>query len=137
MTLPDGFRGLLRTVALIAVVAGATGSIGLLLRVGYRNDAVMPVILLFLFTGWVLSPFVALVLVDRVSKRWSVATRATLHWVMLIVTLVSLGIYGAVALSPPRPKPAAIFLLVPLGSWLLIAVVVPLAARVSRTATPR
>jgi hypothetical protein len=84
-----------------------------------------------LFTIWVLSPFVALVLAEVVAKRWSVLARATLHGVMLIVTLGSLAIYGSVALGPPRPKPAFMFLVVPLVSWLLGAIAVGIAAIVS------
>jgi hypothetical protein len=124
-----GFLGLLRTVALIAVVAGAVGSLGLMLWVGRRNPSR---ILLILFTGWVLSPFIALGLADRVSKGWSVLTRATLHSVTLVVTLGSLAMYGRVAFGPPRPTPAGMFLLVPVGSWLLAAMAVPLAAFISR-----
>jgi hypothetical protein len=115
-------------VALIALLAGAAGSVGFMLHVGHRNDAVIPVVLLIFFTIWVLSPFAALLLADRVAKRWSRLSRAALHGVMLVVTLGSLAIYRAVALGPPRPKPAAGFLLVPLGSWLLMAIVVPFAA---------
>jgi len=81
-----------------------------------------------LFTIWVLSPFVALVLAEVVAKRWSVLTRATLHGVMLIVTLGSLAIYGSVAVGPPRSKPAFMFLVVPFGSWLLVAIAVGIAA---------
>src|ERR1700731_2872365 len=82
---PDGgFLGLLRAVALIAVVAGALGSVGLMLWVGHRNPSR---VLLVLFAIWDLSPFIALVLADIVSKRWSVITRATLYGVMLILTL--------------------------------------------------
>jgi len=40
-------------------------------------------------------------------------------------------IYGTMALGPPRPKPAAVFLMVPPGSWLLALVVVPLVAMIS------
>jgi hypothetical protein len=123
-----GLLGLLRPVALVTVVAGAAGSVALMLRVGHRNDSR---ILLGLFTIWVLSPFVALVLADIISTRWSVLTRTTLHSVMLILTLGSLAIYGDVALGPPRSKPAFMFLAVPLGSWLLMAVAVPIAAFVS------
>ena len=94
-----GFLGLLRAAALIAVLAGAAGSFGLMLHAGRRNDSR---ILLVLFTIWVLSPFVALVLADVVSKRWSVLTRATLHSVMLVLTLGSLAIYGDAALGPPE-----------------------------------
>src|ERR1017187_3316041 len=119
--------GPLRAAAVIAVVAGAGGSVGLTLRVGQRT----PRLLLVLFVLWVLSPFVALVLANVVSKRWSVLTRATLYIVTLFLTLASLTIYGVVALGPPRGKPAFAFLVVPLASWLLIAVVVPLAAFIS------
>jgi hypothetical protein len=113
----------LRAVARVAVVAGAIGSVGLMLRVGHRNGAGIPVILVIFFTIWVLSPFAALVLADILSRRWSVPIGATLTRVMLVVTLGSLAVYGGVALSPPRPKPAFVFLVVPLGAWLLMTVV--------------
>src|SRR5713226_10313812 len=96
------FLGPLRAVALIAVVAGALGSVGLMLWVGHRNPSR---VLLVLFAIWDLSPFIALVLADVVSKRWSVITRATLYGVMLILTLGSLAIYGDVVWRP-RPQPA-------------------------------
>jgi hypothetical protein len=123
-----GFLGVLRAAALIAVLAGAAGSLGLMLHAGRRNDSR---ILLVLFTIWVLSPFVALVLADVVSKRWSALTRATLHSVMLVLTLGSLAIYGDVALGPPRAKTAFVFVVVPPASWLLIAIAVPIAALIS------
>ena len=125
---PDrGFPGLLHAVALTAVVAGAGGSAGLMLWVGHRNPSR---VLLVLFLIWDLSPFVALLLADMVSKRWSVITRATLHIVMLVLTLSSLALYGDVVLRP-RPQPAFMFLVVPLGSWLLMTIVVPIAALIS------
>src|ERR1700757_3470784 len=93
------FLGLLRAVAMIAVVAGAGGSIGLMLRVGRRNDSR---ILLALFGIWVLSPFLALVFANVVSMRWPGPTRMTLYIVMLVLTLASLAIYGDVAFGPPR-----------------------------------
>jgi len=68
------FVGLLRAAVKIAVMAGAGGSIGLMLRVGHRNNSR---ILLVLFGIWVLSPFMALVFASLVSKRWSVLTRTT------------------------------------------------------------
>jgi hypothetical protein len=120
--------GPLRTVAMIAVLAGASGSVGLMLRVGHRNNSR---ILLALFGIWVLSPFIALVWANVVSKRWSVLTRAALYSLMLVLTLGSLAAYGDVALGPPRAKPAFIFLVVPLASWLLIAIVIPVAAFLS------
>jgi hypothetical protein len=131
---PDaGSLVLFHAVALIAVVAGALGSVGLMLWVGHRNPSRL---LLLLFVIWDLSPFVALVLADIFSKRWSVLTRATLYGVMLSLTLGSLALYGDVVLRP-RPQPAFMFLVVPLASWLLMTIVVPIAALISgRLARP-
>ena len=131
---PDvGALRLLHSVALTAVVAGAGGSVGLMLWVGHRNPSR---VLLLLFLIWDLSPFMALLLADMVSKRWSVITRATLHIVMLVIALSSLALYGDVVLRP-RPQPAFMFLVVPLGSWLLMTIVVPIAALISRRRSRR
>lgn len=121
------FLVLLRIVARIAVAVGAAASVSLMLRAGRP-----PLFLLVLFTGWVLSPFVGLALADFASKRWSVLTRATLYGVMLILALGSVAFYGDVVSMPPGTRPAAVFLLVPLASWLLLTMAVPVAALVSR-----
>jgi hypothetical protein len=114
-----------RVVALVAVVVGATGSIGLMLYVGRRNPSS---ILLVLFAIWVLSPFVGLALAASGSARWLVAARERVHVVMPVVALGSLAIYGVVACGPPRPRPAAAFLVVPLASWVFIAATLGMAA---------
>ena len=119
--------GILRGAALIAVLAGAVVSLGFLLRAGRRT----PRFLLVLFVLWVLSPFMALVWSNMVSKRSSVVTRATLYTVMLVLTLGSLAIYGDVAFGYATAKVGFVFLVVPLASWLLIAIAVPMAALVS------
>jgi hypothetical protein len=130
----SGFLSGLREVARLAVVVGAGGSAGFTLRVGHRNSSR---ILLALFVVWVLSPFVALVLADPISKRWPILTRTTLHSVSLILTLASLAIYGVAALGPPIAKPASVFLMVPLASWLLIAIALPISALISRRPSRR
>jgi hypothetical protein len=122
------FLGLLRVAAQIAVLAGAAGSLGLMLHAGRRNGSR---ILLVLFAIWVLSPFMALVLANVVSKRWSVLTRATLYSLTLVLALGSLAIYGGVALGPPRAKTAFVFVVVPPASFLLIAIVVPISGKLS------
>jgi hypothetical protein len=98
-------------------------------RVGGQQQSL---ILIGLFTGWVLSPFVALVAADVVLKRRTALVRVTLCALMLIVTATSVAVYGNVALGPPRPQPAAMFLMVPLGSWLLATVALAIALAVSR-----
>jgi dienelactone hydrolase len=120
---------LLSIAALLLPVAGALGSVGLMLLAGHRNDSQ---ILLALFAIWVLSPFVALVLANMVSKRWSVLTRTMLHGLMLVLTVGSLAIYGNMVSTPPGSRVAFPFLVVPLGSWILITTVIPIAALLSR-----
>jgi hypothetical protein len=124
-----GFLGPLRAVALIAAVAGAVCSVGLMLRASHHNPSRL---LRALFAIWDIAPFMALVWANMVSPRWSALTRATLYSVTLVITLGSLAIYWDVAFGPPRPAPAFLFLVVPPGSWLLMATVIPTAALISR-----
>src|SRR5437773_8243125 len=119
-----GLLALLRTVALIAALVGAVGSVGLLLQVGRRKHS--PPLLLALFAIWVLSPFVALVVTNVASTSWSVSTRATLYSAMLVVALGSLAIYGDIGLGPLGAKTVPVFVIVPPASLLLIAIVVPI-----------
>lgn len=130
----SGFLGSLRAAALIVTVTGAIGSFGFMLRVGNRNNSR---ILMLMFAVWVLSPFVALVLAHSVSRSWAAMTCATLYVLMLVLALGSLTLYGDVALGTPRPQPAFRFLVVPLASWLLIAVAMPLAAFLSGRSSPK
>src|SRR5947207_427792 len=107
----------MRITAIIATVAGAIGSLALMLRVG-RNA---PMLLIVLFTGWVLLPFAILFAGAAMSRAWSASRQAFLHTTMLIVTLASLSIYGFVAAHPEMPRPASSFLMVPLVSLFGIA----------------
>ena len=128
----DGARGanrLMRTVALSAVMVGALGSVGLVLRAGRRT----PRFLLVSFIIWVLSPFVALAWANLGSRSWSVLTRATLCWVSLLLTLGSLAIYGGVInVAPPGSANAFVFVAVPPGSWLVMTIAVLLSEVISR-----
>ncbi len=123
------FSDRLYAAALIAALVGAGGSVGLMLYAGRHNDSQL---LLLLMAIWVLSPFIALIVINLVSKRWSPLTRAALYSVMLVVALGSLTIYGAYALWPPKAQAAFVYVVVPPMSWLLIAISLPIAAFVSR-----
>jgi len=123
----SGFFGL-RTAASIAVLAGAVGSVGLLLRATDRNPSELLVVLLAI---WVVSPFVALFWASIVSKRWSVQTRVTLYGVMLVVPLSCLAIYVADAIWPRTSPGPFVFIPVPPASWLFSALVVLAAALIS------
>ncbi len=124
-----GSLALLRAVVMIAVVAGAAGSVGLMLWVGHRNPSRL---LLALFVIWDVAPFIALAWANTASKRWSVLTQATLYSVTLLISVASLAIYGNVAFGPPRPTPAFMFLVVPPASWVMLTIAVSIAASMSR-----
>lgn len=114
--------------ALGLAAAGGVVSVGLMLRAGHRNDSL---ILLALFAIWVLGPFAALAIANFVSTRWRVFTAAMLYGVALILTVGSLGIYGNVVSGTPSSRVAFPFLVVPLGSWFLMMMVIPMAALIS------
>ncbi len=122
----------LRRGALIALAVGAAGSVGFLLRAGQRPSR----LLLMIMGLWVLAPFAALVLADVASKRWAVLaqalTQATLYSVMLVLTLGSLAVYMDDAVRPRQAQAAFVFVVVPLASWLLMAIVMPIAVFLSR-----
>jgi hypothetical protein len=116
----------LRSTARGAVLAGALGSAAITLRAGRSA----PRLLLIAIAIWVLAPFVAVLLVDAVSKRWSAASQSALHAVMVLLALVSLVVYGAELVRPHTP-PAFMFVLVPPASLLLMAFVFAAAAVVA------
>ena len=120
--------GQLRTVALIVLLGGAISSLVLVLHAGRNNKSIL---LPVLFVVWVLSPFIALLVANIVSKPWAVPRRMTLYSLMLVLTLGSLIGYSGI-LNPPGTKPAGVFLIVPLVSWLLIALAAVLSRRLSR-----
>jgi hypothetical protein len=124
-----GVFGILRGIALIALLAGAGASLTFMLRAGSRQNSR---ILVVLFGTWVLFPFLTGVWAHVFSKRWTVAVRATLYVVTLVVTLGSLPIYGGVAFGHLRAKVGFVFLVVPLASSLIIAIAVSIATVVSR-----
>jgi hypothetical protein len=124
---PDSrFLGFLRTVSLVATVAGATGSLGLMLRAG-RNT---PRLLLVAFVFWILAPFAALTWANLVSRRWAVPTRAALYCVTPAIALGSLALYGGLVVPPAGTSHAFAFVIGPAVS--LLAAVVPVTAIVSR-----
>lgn len=122
-------RSGLQTTARVALVAGAAGSITLMTHAGARQRSV---VLLLLFTSWVLSPFFALALANLRAGRWQPATRTALYGAMISVAFISLSVYALQA-KFPQMKAGFIYLVVPAACWLLIAMALATAALV----TPR
>jgi hypothetical protein len=66
-------------MALIGILVGAIGSLGFMFHAGHNQKSV---ILITLFTAWVLSPFVVLLIAKKISKGWTINIRVTLYWLM-------------------------------------------------------
>ena len=111
---------LLRTISVVFLLAGAVGSLALTLLAGQQNNSF---ILVGLFVCWVLSPYFALLVATIVYKNKPALTQSTINYLMLFLSIVSLVCYSGV-LSFPGMKPAFIFLIVPLISWLLLVTVI-------------
>ena len=115
-------------MALIVVLAGAAASLILMFNAGRNQKSIL---LIILFTIWVLSPFTALLIANVIAKRWTIPTRISFYLLMLFITLGSLLGYSG-SLNPPGTKPAFKFLIVPMVSWLLIVIVFLIAGSRSR-----
>jgi hypothetical protein len=120
-------QSFLRTMALTTLPVGAVGSLYFMFNAGSNQKSIL---LLGLFTAWVLSPFVGLFIANKISTRWTVTARQLMYWLILALTIVSLIAYSG-ALTPPKTKPAFIFLVIPLTSWFLIVTVFLIARQIS------
>ena len=109
-----------RIIALIGILCGAAGSMGFMLYAGRNNKSVL---LILLFVAWVLFPFVVLLGAELISKSWSNLARLTLDILTIVLSIGSLVSYSGVLL-PSGTKTAFIFLVFPLFSLLLIAIVI-------------
>jgi len=107
----------LHKVALTTTFFGLLVSLCIMYNAGNSQKSI---ILIGLFTFWVASPFSGLLIINRISYKWSTSLREALYWLMIILSIVSIVAYSGV-LKLLNTKPAFIFLAVPFFSWLSIA----------------
>src|ERR1700709_2699298 len=81
---------LARSLALGVSLAGALASLLLTLQTGRKGSA----LLVILFSVWVLSPFIGLIIAGLLSRSWFPRTRIMLYILMLIIPAISLLLYG-------------------------------------------
>ena len=121
-------QNILRSTALIVALFGAMGSLIFMFRAGSKQHSI---ILLGLFTTWVLSPYVGLFILNKMVNNWPIPARVLLYWLMIMLTLFSLIAYSG-AFNMPKSKNAFIFLIFPLISWFFIVLIFFIARRISK-----
>jgi hypothetical protein len=110
---------LLRTFALGVLTAGALISLYITLQAGKNNKSIL---LIGLFFIWVISPFLTLLRASTVSKNWPNPSRLILYVFMMAVTILSLFLYTGI-IHFPGFNHAFIFLVTPLITWVLLAII--------------
>ena len=124
----------LHTVAQTASVVGAVGAVALTLYAGRGNG--LP-FLMVLMAGWVFAPFFGYALATRLATRWPTSARTALDVAILLIAIASLAVYISDVAGPPHVRRATVYVAVPIVSWLLMLVVVPVAVFLTRPARPQ
>ena len=115
----EPLRKSLPFISILILLAGAAGSIVFTLNAGRNNSSVL---LQLLFLGWVISPYLALLAFHFYSRLWQSISDAFYLRMTGFITLFNTVVYSGI-FSPKGMKPAFVFLVVPLISWMTIAVV--------------
>jgi len=113
-------QNILRATALTTLFVGTIGSLYFMLNVGSNQKSI---ILVILFTVWVLSPFVGLFVATQLTKRRTGKINSRYYLTMIVLSIVSLIAYSGI-LTPTQTKPAFTFLVVPFLSWLFILTII-------------
>jgi hypothetical protein len=106
----------LRLTALTILLVGAMTSLYFMFNATSSQKSIL---LLGLFTAWVLSPFMGFIAAERLSKLWTGKVHSWLYPTMIMVTAVSVTFYTGV-LTGSYARPAVSFLVIPFISWLMI-----------------
>ena len=107
----------MRGAGFVVTAIGACASAAFTLYAGRHS----PPVLVPAFVLWVLSPFLALVLMGMHEAHWSARSRTLLYSVMLLVAVASPAIYASRAFGPQRPQGAFVFVAIPAVSWIVAA----------------
>lgn len=111
------------------MTASAVVALFSMFTIGHRQRSVL---LIVLFLGWVLSPYVVLGVLTVRARHWNPSARATVRFAALLISVAALVRYAWVVIRPLTARPASTFLIVPLVSWVAIGVATVVAVRSSR-----
>lgn len=123
--------GLLRGAARLALGLGALAALALTLYTGRHNSSVL---LVTMFSLWVISPFAGFTAATRAVRGVRGDIAAATDAAAVVVALCSVAIYAVIAFGPPRRQTAFAFVVVPAASWLAVLPVF-LAIRLARKRT--
>ena len=111
-------KNIIRPWMLGLTAAGALGSLDLTILAGKNNSSIL---LVTMFCGWVLSPFIALFVGIWRSKIQDNRTQLYLAMLVGIITALSLTGYAGL-LDKPGAKHAFVFLVIPVFCWILLLI---------------
>jgi len=118
---------MLRRAALAAAAIGGAGSVALLLQSGRRNSEL--ILLVAMFSVWVLSPFLVLFRTILKADRLTDTVQNALYGLTIVLAVASLAIYSRLIDVKPAGSPNTfLFVAVPPVSWFVIAIVMTIAA---------
>ena len=111
------------------LIVAAAASVLLMLRAGRHNPSIL---LMLMFVVWVSAPFAALGLAGRFARGWSEQSWVLFRRAAVVVAVGSTLIYGYDAVKPLSSKAAFIYLVVPVVSWIVLALVAAITTGKSR-----
>jgi hypothetical protein len=117
---------LLRKINYVVIPIGALVSLYFTFKAGGNNKSFL---LLSMFMGWVAFPFLGLFFFNFLCKSFLPPVRLTLIILTYFITIGSLICYSGLVKSR---HVAFLFLVVPFVSWVLLLVIIPLAASRAR-----
>jgi hypothetical protein len=122
-----GSRGSALTVlATLTTTAAALGGLVAMFLIGRHQRSIL---LIVMFAVWVLSPLVALVLINARARAWNPPAHRTFQYATILISGVAFIRYVWVVVRPLTAQPASTFLIVPLVSWIAIGVAAAVARR--------
>ena len=119
----------LQWIAWLATGASAASALASLSIIGQRQRSV---ILIVMFTVWVLLPYAGLAMGNVRARAWNPAAYRAVQYATILISLAAMARYVYVVVRPLASQPASTFLIVPVVSWIAIGIAVALAKRMRR-----
>jgi hypothetical protein len=121
----DLFR-LPKVSASVSIIAGIV-SIVLLFNASEHP----PIILRTLFIGWVLVPYIGMIIITNITKKRDEKSQRLIFYSLISLSLLSMIAFTGI-FRPENSKPAFTWLIVPLVSWIIIAIILLISKKIEK-----